>query len=109
MFEEILSNHSDVVQGLKIAPFVKGVEKDSPAFEFAGRGVHISSSHLSDAVRHASCLVNEVTIYASAFFRDSQSSGPLLLISPTGEAGRTDPLWGVYMNAHTDELMVAYR
>ena len=107
IFEEVLSNHTDVARQLSDAPFVKGQESDAPAFQFSGRGFDISGSHLTNTIKRLSCLVNEVTIYGSVYLRDSHSGGPLVVISYTGD--REKPLWGLYLDALKDELTVVYR
>ena len=88
---------------------MRGADEDSPAYEFIGHGFHLSEKGLSDSIRAASCATNELTMYSSVFFRDSQSAGPLMEFSYANMAASKLPIFGVSMDAHTDEIIVFYR
>ena len=86
-----------------------GADESSPAYEFTGQGFHISEKGLSDGIRAASCATNELTMYASVYFRDSQSAGPLLELSYANMAASRLPIFGMSMDAHFDEISVFFR
>lgn len=109
VFQEVLSNHSDIANTLIQAPFVRGADETSPAYEFTAHGFHISEKGLSDSIRAASCATNELTLYWSVYFRDSQSAGPLLELSYANMAASKLPIFGITMNGVTDEIIVFYK
>ena len=108
VFEEVLSNHSDVAATLLLAPYIRGQDPDAPAYDFSGSGFHISATGLSNSIIRSSCATNEMTMYGSVFFKDSHSAGPLLQISYADDSTTRLPIYGLYIDAESDEVVVAY-
>lgn len=75
-----------------------------------GSGFHLSDLDLSDKIRAASCASNEMTMYTSVFFLDSQTAGPVLQLSYSmGGELMSFPVFGLYLSADADEIQVVYR
>ena len=109
IFNSLLT--SSVTSRLRIAPFIPGEDRSSPAYEFKGMGSGFSvlNSSLVNSIKAATCTYNEVTFTGRVYIRDSQSDGPLLELSYTG--GLEDRL-GVYllhMDAAANEILLGYR
>lgn len=109
IFEEVISNHTDILETLEPAPFVRGAEENTPMYVFRGDGFLLNDNGLSSAIRSGSCSTNEVTLYASVFFVDSHSGGPVLQIFNGNDPTARLPLFGMYMDALSDEMTLAYR
>ena len=109
MFEQVLSNFSRIASGLRQAPYVAGVDVNIPAYQFQGNGFNLLDAKVSNAIRSSSCASRELTIYASIFFRDSQSDGPLLDIAYADGLGASCPAFGLYLDAKADLVTLAYR
>lgn len=109
IFEELLSNFTDIADTLSLAPVIQGMKIDSPAYEFRGHGFDLASANISNAIRTSSCSSNEVAFFTGILFSDSESDGTLIELSYAGRAEAGVPVYAVQMDARADEIRVAYR
>lgn len=109
IFENIHTKQPELANSFKDAPFVQGVDKTTPAYEFLGMGSGVSVTSLSDEIRHASCVHNEVTFTGRVFIQDSQSDGPLLEVAYSGELENGFVVYLLYMDAAANEIALVYR
>lgn len=109
IFEELLSNHTDLADSLDLAPVILGMSTNSPAYKFQGYGFHLTSINVSNAIRTASCLSNEVTLSTGILFTDSDADGTLFELSYADRVEAGVPVYAVQMDAQADEIRVAYR
>ena len=109
MFEELLSNFTDIADTLDLAPVIQGMESNSPAYEFQGHGFDLANANISNAIRTSSCSSNEVAFFTGILFSDSESDGTLIELSYAGRAEAGVPVYAVQMDARADEIRVAYR
>ena len=109
IFEELLSNHTDLADSLDLAPVILGMNTNAPAYKFQGYGFHLTSTNVSNAIRTASCLSNEVTLSTGILFTDSDADGTLFELSYADRAEAGVPVYAVQMDARADEIRVAYR
>ena len=72
-------------------------------------GSGFSITELSDKIRAASCLYNEVTFTGHIFIRDSQSDGPLMELSYAGGLESGLNVYLLHMDSAANEIVVAYR
>ena len=82
---------------------------NSPAYKFQGYGFHLTSINVSNAIRTASCLSNEVTLSTGILFTDSDADGTLFELSYADRVEAGVPVYAVQMDAQADEIRVAYR
>jgi len=109
VFTELLSNHTDLLQRINPAPLVGDMDPNQPAFEFRGSGVHLTDEYLSNTVRQYSCSGNEITLMGAVFFKQGDSSGPLVELSYADSFGPSLPVFSMRMDALADEIVIAYR
>ena len=109
MFKELVSNHTDIVSTLNVAPVIGKMDLTAPTFEFRGAGFHLTDMALSNEIRRMSCASSEVTFYWSVFFKDSDTSGPLIELAYGDGLGTSFPVFSVFMDASADEIILAYR
>ena len=109
IFEEILSNHTDLADTLDLAPVILGMNTNAPAYKFQGYGFHLTSTNVSNAIRTASCSSNEVALSTGILFTDSDADGTLFELSYADRAEAGVPVYAVQMDARADEIRVAYR
>lgn len=109
IFEELLSNFTDIADTLDLAPVIQGMKSNSPAYEFRGHGFDLTNANISNAIRTSSCSSNEVAFFTGILFSDSESDGTLIELSYAGRAEAGVPVYAVQMDARADEIRVAYR
>lgn len=99
----------EVANTLRGAPFIQGMDKSLPAYDFSGLGTGFSVSRLSNAIREASCANNEVTFTGRVFIQDSQSDGPLLELSYGAGLEKGLVVYVLILDAAADEIILGYR
>ena len=109
MFKELISNHPDIVSTLNVAPIIGNMDLTAPTFEFRGTGFHLTDMVLSNEIRRMSCASSELTFYWSIFFKDSDTSGPLIEFTYGDSLGTSFPVFSVFIDASADEIILAYR
>ena len=109
LFQELLSNHTTQARTLTPAPYIPGMNTQTPAYDFSGTGISMTRQSTSDALRSASCSSSELTLYGTVFFKDSNSGGSLLDISYAGAGGSMMPVYGMYLDAEADSISLTYR
>ena len=109
VFEEVLSNHTEIADTLDLAPVILGMDSGAPAYEFRGYGFHLINSNVSNAIRRSSCSSNEVTFFTGILFSDSNADGTLIELSYAGRVDAGVPVYAVQMDAAASEIRIAYR
>lgn len=109
IFEELLSNYTDIADSLQLAPVIQGMKSNAPAYEFQGYGFYLINANISNAIRTSSCSSNEVTFFTGILFSDSDADGTLIELSYTNRAEAGVPVYAVQMDARADEIRLAYR
>ena len=109
IFEELLSNYTDIADTLDLAPVIQGMNRNAPAYEFTGYGFHLANANISNAIRTSSCSSNEVTFFTGILFSDSDADGTVIELSYADRAEAGVPVYAIQMDARADEIRVAYR
>ena len=109
IFEDMLASDPDIIDQLKVAPYVQGMDVTTPAYEFAGLGSGFAITSMSVSIRKASCEYNEVTFNGRMFIRDSQSDGPLMELSYAGGLQNGLVVYLLHVDAAAGEIILGYR